>query len=155
MPSTCHTDLEVIYKRVQSIHLLHLITLDPKKGLLGEGRHEKLGHLLYLRIAKYLNESRRHLTLNEKLPNAPENTWMADPIKPSYLISKVGAEMDQQPALRIWVLTQGCWASLPGSFLHMSKVSQGALDCVCGSAYLGSERAGPRVELIPGGREGM
>lgn len=35
------------------IHLLvHLITLDMKKGLLGEGLREKLGHLPCLRTAK-------------------------------------------------------------------------------------------------------
>lgn len=39
-----------------------------------------------------LNKSWRYFTLNEKLPAAQENTWMADPMKP-FLISEMGTEI--------------------------------------------------------------
>lgn len=68
-----------------------------------------------------LSESWRHFTLNEKASLHSGNMWMADSMKPSYLISGMGAEMEQQPMLGMQSLPWDVRPVLSGSFPHTSK----------------------------------
>lgn len=101
MQSTRHKNQEAIYKRVQSIHLVHLHS-GPEGRIFGIGAGAT-GKARVLTLSQeesktrkmHLNESQRHSTLNKKLPAWQESTLMADPVKPAYLVP----EMEQRQVL--------------------------------------------------------